>query len=83
MSRPKRVAELRSLLEGAMEVNLKLIHERIEQLVGRPVWTHEFALPESLYAELETGDVPDMELIIGKIHQIKPDMPVIVIQEAP
>lgn len=38
-----REAEMRSL-GGPMEVPFDLMHQRMEQLVGRPVWTHEMGL---------------------------------------
>lgn len=31
------------------------LHKRIEELVGRPVWTHEMAFPAMLYEEIRTG----------------------------
>jgi len=31
-------------------------HEGAEALLGRPVWTHEFALADELRAEVETGE---------------------------
>ena len=31
------------------------LHKRIEELVGRPVWTHEIVFPELLYEEIRSG----------------------------
>ena len=77
----ERLAELKEWLEGATEIRYMLIHKRIEELMGRPVWTHEIAYPDSLYSELCSGDQPTMDQIIGKLPA---DMPVIVIgQEEP
>jgi hypothetical protein len=35
-----------------LEIDFEKIHERVEELLGRPVWTHEFADPERLRKEL-------------------------------
>lgn len=43
MSADEREAEMRVLGE-TLEVPFGLVHGRIEQLVGRPVWTHEMGL---------------------------------------
>ena len=76
MGVPERLIELREWLEGPTEIHYMLIHKRIEELMGRPVWTHEIAYPESLYAELCSGGQPSMEEIIGKLPA---HMPVIVV----
>jgi hypothetical protein len=34
-----------------------VFHEAVEKALGRPVWTHEFAAPDRLKAELR-GDSP-------------------------
>lgn len=31
------------------------LHKRIDELVGRPTMTHEFAFPELLYKEIKSG----------------------------
>lgn len=45
MTFDERAAEMRAWKEGAL-VSCKFseLHERIEQLVGRPVWTHEMGM---------------------------------------
>lgn len=40
MTADERVSEMK-LLRGPLEVPFPLLHERIEKLVGRLVWTHE------------------------------------------
>lgn len=40
MTGEERAAEL-ELLCGPLEIEFQLVHRRIEELVGRPVWTHE------------------------------------------
>ena len=32
------------------------VHKIVEEIMGRPVWTHEFAFPEHLYDELRSGN---------------------------
>ena len=39
----QREEEMRSL-DGPLEIPFEMIHQRIEELVGRPVWTHEMGL---------------------------------------
>lgn len=43
-------------------------HEAVEHVLGRSVWTHEFAAPKTLIAEME-GKIPapDMAGIIAKL----------------
>lgn len=43
MTPDEREAEMRTL-DGPLEVPFSLLHGRIEELVGRPVFTHEMAL---------------------------------------
>jgi hypothetical protein len=37
-----------------LTVDFSDLHGRIEKLMGRQVWTHEFTSPETLYHEMET-----------------------------
>lgn len=79
---PQREAELRRLLDAPLCVPFGLIHEKTEALVGRPVWTHEFARPEGLYEEARTQRHPvDLEAhVIGSLDQLAGDKPVIVVR---
>lgn len=43
MTGDERAAEL-ELLFGPLEIKFDLLHKRIEELVGRSVWTHEMGL---------------------------------------
>ncbi len=54
------------------------MHERLERLVGRPVYTHEMAYPEYLVHEVKTGNRPSVEGIIAKLPD---DKPVIVVED--
>lgn len=42
-------------------------HEGMEELLGRPVWTHEFAIPGLLQEELKTKVKPTFKEILEKI----------------
>lgn len=54
MTVPQRIAELR-MWYGVLEIDFSDMHERIERLVGRPVWTHELVNRERLEQEIATG----------------------------
>lgn len=61
MTGEERATELRHWL-GIMTVpDFSRIHERVEVLVGRPVWTHEMAasVVDKLFTEAETWDHPE------------------------
>ncbi len=87
MTPEERESELRKLMEtpiGGIEEypTFAAIHKRAEELMERPVWTHEFAYPESLYHEILTGAVPSLDGIIAKPPHDKPVI-VLGIGEAP
>jgi hypothetical protein len=44
MTGDERAAELSALMDRPLSRPFDLIHKRIEELVGRPVWTHELGL---------------------------------------
>ena len=73
----QRAAELERILPAPLPVPFEMMHERIERLVGRPVYTHEMAYPEYLAHEIRTGQVPSLEGIIAKFPH---DKPVIVVE---
>lgn len=58
------------------------IHEVAEKLVGRPVWTHEFATAERLVEEARTQQHPvDLEAhVIGSLDQLAGNKPVMVVR---
>lgn len=78
----EREAGLRFLLEGALCTKFTVLHEVAEHLIGRPVWTHEFARPENLYREARTQDHPaDLEAhVIGSLDQLAGDKPVLIVR---
>jgi hypothetical protein len=71
MTGDERAAEM-EMWRGNLEIPFDLLHERIEELVGRPVWTHEMAKFEELIEEARTwnhigmGEVLDKALAYGK-----------------
>jgi len=77
-----RAHVLRELLEAPVCVKFDLIHEVTVALVGRDVWTHEFARPENLYREARTQEHPaDLEAhVIGSLDQMMGDKPVVVVR---
>jgi len=79
MTPKERAAELMRW-GNILTIPFDKVHQRAEELVGRSVWTHEFAMPDQLVAEImgESGPA-SMEDVIGKLHQMRPDMPVISI----
>ena len=60
------------LFTSELSVPFDIFHKAIEQCLGRPVWTHEFAYQENLVKEL-LGDRPaqSLEQIIGLIPEEK------------
>ena len=70
-----RVAELKGLIEEGKHDGYETVgqvFERVQELMGRPVWTHEYAQPDLLYHEVRTGIRPTMEGVIAKLPQDKP-----------
>lgn len=61
MTPQERSEELHGWLDGPLTAPFDRLHERAEALVGRPVWTHEFAssVVDNLYAEIESGNHPE------------------------
>lgn len=69
---PQELA-LFQLEQPLMCVPFSNFHEATEVLLGRSVWTHEFAQPKVLLAEYR-GEVakPDMAAIVEKLRAITP-----------
>ena len=55
------------------------LHKRLEELMQRPVWTHELARPQWLADEIRSGKQANMDEIIGKVQQINPNCETIVL----
>lgn len=58
MTGTERAAEVTALLHEPSSYRVGDIHGRIEGLVGRPVWTHEFVTDLALAAEAESWSHP-------------------------
>jgi hypothetical protein len=68
---PEQIAAFQ-LEQELMCMNLSDYQEAMEKALGRPVWTHEFAKPELLKAELlKQIKTPSLEEIINKIPKEK------------
>ena len=78
----KRVEEVRKIffLTDSNEyegVPFREVHKKLEELMGRPVWTHEFAFPTMLIEELEHGR--PMEAFEKSVEAIAREKPVIMV----
>lgn len=78
MTPEERLAEFRSW-GGILEIDWPKVHKRIEELVGRPVWTHEMGTSGLPYLEHEilTGQHPSMDGVLAKLPA---DKPVVVVE---
>ena len=70
MTVPERIEELKGWF-GVLEIDFRLMHQRIEELMGRPVWTGEIAYPDSLFRELESGERATLADVIDKVPHDK------------
>jgi hypothetical protein len=82
MTPTERVAELRTWFP-ILEISFSKMHQRIEELVGRPVWTHELVDMEALCREIETATPATFDEVIGKLPSGKPVIVVEVDDDAP
>ena len=76
MTAEERAAEFRWWGE-ILTIPMGDLQQRIEELVGRPVWTHELARPNLLIAEIERGTPASFGDVLDKIPV---DKPVIVVK---
>jgi hypothetical protein len=78
MTPDERVAEMDRWFD-ILEIDFAKLHQRIEELVGRPVWTHELAHQEALTEEARDrhGDV-DLGIVLGRFPEGKPVIGVVV-----
>jgi hypothetical protein len=69
MTGDERAAEMR-LFAGPLEIPFALLHQRIEELVGRPVWTHELGTNfDGLVEEARTRQHPTFEQIVAPLAE--------------
>ncbi len=73
MTPEERAAELHTWYD-TREIEFSMLHQRIEELVGRPIWTHELIDKEGLTQEiLGTRGTPNL------LDTFPKDKPVIVV----
>lgn len=72
MTREQRAKALRQIPEK-LEIEFAKIHQRVEELVGRPVFTHEMGTSgmANLEHEILTGHVPSLGGVLAKIPDDK------------
>jgi len=81
MTPEERVAEL-CLLFGPLEIDFPLIHKRIEELVGRPVWTHEFGLrPQEEFEEMARQRICEPPDMVDIVSLIPPDKETFIVTQ--
>lgn len=79
MTPEERLEEFRSW-GGILEIDFPKVHQRIEELVGRPVFTHELGTSGVPYLEHEilTGTRPSLDGVLAKLPH---DKPVLVVED--
>lgn len=63
--------------DAPLTVPFATLHKRVEALVGRPVWTHEFALWDRLREEIASGEHPGPAAIMAKALEVNPNLVVV------
>lgn len=58
---------LLQLRQSLLCMDFSAFHEGITELLGRSVWTHEFARPDELWIEYLTGETIDFDAVLEKI----------------
>lgn len=53
-----------SAYTGILMCDFSYVHQYIEKILGRPVWTHELAL-ESVWREIKEKSQKDFQEVIG------------------
>lgn len=71
MTVDQRLAEWDSWM-GPLCIPFGDLHQRLEELAGRPIWTHELAKPEYIRAEIATVSTVGMEGVLAKLPHDKP-----------
>ena len=76
---PQERAEELDRWDGILEIDFAKFHQRIEELVGRPVLTHEMASSVWPYLrhEILTGERPGIEGVLAKLPAHLPVIPVL------
>ena len=72
MTVEQRVAELNDWYDKAiLTISMGDLQQRIEALVGRPVWTHELVNREAFVREMRSGQAASFEDVLDKIPSDK------------
>lgn len=80
---PHRAAEVRRILEAPMTCSMGIFWPWIDALVGRPVFTHEFAMMEALCIEATNRVHPHLYEIVARAQALMgPDKPVVVVEDS-
>jgi hypothetical protein len=73
MTPKERAAELKWwCADSIVTIPFADIHERINELVGRPVWTHEIPGLDQLVAEILSQEEATLTDVLGKFSPGKP-----------
>ena len=85
MTADERAEEVRALLHEPSSYRMDDVHGRIEALVGRPVWTHEFVTDTRLIEEARGAPHPsDLgKHLIESLQAVAGDKPIIVVRAEP
>lgn len=68
---PAEQRALFQLLQKRLCMPFEVFHSSVEGLLGRPVWTHEFARPELLLAEAYgERERPGFHQILALLHSL-------------
>lgn len=59
MTGDERATEFRKWVDRPLTTSTNLLFKRLEALVGRGIWTHEYAHPEGLIEEARTHRHPE------------------------
>lgn len=81
MTGDARAEEVRALLNDANAYRVGDIHKRLQALVGRSVWTHEFVTDLALAEEARTWEHPvDLADHVVRTARAVTDAPLIVVE---
>jgi hypothetical protein len=67
----ERIAAFRTIPDQ-LTIPFSDIHQWMTEIMGRDVFTHEFARPDLLLAELEDGHTATLNEVLGKLPADKP-----------
>ena len=77
MSVEERVEELLMWVNAKLEIPFADLDFRVSKLVGRPIFTHEYAEPELLVEEIRRGQPADGNEVFSKLERLANGKPII------